>query len=100
MFGYHKSIEMPRPEEALPGRAEAMPVPARHAVLGTPLAPPYPATCAIAWFGMGCFWGAERRFWLQDGVYATAVGYAGGHTPTRRIAKCVPVAPGIPRSCR
>ena len=72
---------MPRPEEALPGRAEAMPVPERHFVLGTSMLPPYPAGSASAIFGLGCFWGAERRFWELDGIYTTAVGYAGGYTP-------------------
>jgi peptide-methionine (S)-S-oxide reductase len=66
---------------ALPGRAEAMPVPERHEVLGTPLRPPFPAGVETAVFGMGCFWGAERIFWQAPGVYTTAVGYAGGHTP-------------------
>jgi len=72
---------MVRREEALPGRAVAMPVPARHAVLGTPLVPPFPAATAQAVFGMGCFWGAERLFWKLPGIYTTAVGYAGGYTP-------------------
>jgi len=81
MFGYHKAIEMPRPEDALPGRAEALPVPETHTVLGTRLLPPFPDGCEVAYFGMGCFWGAERRFWQQEGVYSTAVGYAGGYTP-------------------
>jgi peptide-methionine (S)-S-oxide reductase len=68
-------------EHALPGRSQAMPVARAHAVLGTPLAPPYPAGLELACFGMGCFWGAERKFWEADGVYSTTVGYAGGHTP-------------------
>ncbi|HUB74253.1 MAG TPA: peptide-methionine (S)-S-oxide reductase MsrA [Solirubrobacteraceae bacterium] len=67
--------------QALPGRAEEMVVPARHEVLGTPLKGPFPAGVATAIFGMGCFWGAERIFWEAEGVYTTAVGYAGGHTP-------------------
>jgi peptide-methionine (S)-S-oxide reductase len=71
---------MPSPEQALPGRTAAMPVAPTHAVLGTPLAPPYPAGLELAMFGMGCFWGAERKFWQLDGVYSTAVGYAGGYT--------------------
>ncbi len=66
---------------ALPGRAQEMRVPTLHAVLGTPLKPPFPAEVQTAIFGMGCFWGAERMFWQADGVYTTAVGYAGGITP-------------------
>jgi peptide-methionine (S)-S-oxide reductase len=69
------------PEQALPGRQERMPVPARHDVLGTPLEPPFPEGLEQAVFGMGCFWGAERVFWQAPGVYTTAVGYAGGYTP-------------------
>jgi peptide-methionine (S)-S-oxide reductase len=67
--------------EALPGRATEMPVPARHEVLGAPLRPPFPAGVQTVVFGMGCFWGAERIFWQAQGVYTTAVGYAGGFTP-------------------
>ena len=67
--------------ESLPGRSTPMPVPARHTVTGNPLQPPWPAGLQEAVFGMGCFWGAERRFWQQPGVWTTAVGYAGGYTP-------------------
>ena len=67
--------------ESLPGRGTSMPVPARHEVKGNPLQPPWPAGMQEAVFGMGCFWGAERRFWQQPGVWTTAVGYAGGFTP-------------------
>jgi peptide-methionine (S)-S-oxide reductase len=74
-------LRMPTRAEALPGRSERMPVPARHFVLDAPLAPPYPAGLELALFGMGCFWGAERKFWQAPGVYTTAVGYAGGLTP-------------------
>jgi peptide-methionine (S)-S-oxide reductase len=74
-------LEVPTPDEALPGRPDPMPVAAHHFVLGTRLAPPFPEGLELACFGMGCFWGAERRFWEAEGVYSTAVGYAGGHTP-------------------
>jgi peptide-methionine (S)-S-oxide reductase len=76
-----KSLTLPAADQALPGRAEPMIVPARHFVLGTPLEPPFPAGIEQAVFGMGCFWGAERKFWQAPGVYTTAVGYAGGYTP-------------------
>jgi peptide-methionine (S)-S-oxide reductase len=79
-FGRDKTA-MVEPESALPGRPEAIVVPALHAVLGTPLTGPFPAGVDTAVFGMGCFWGAERIFWQADGVYTTAVGYAGGITP-------------------
>ena len=73
--------ELPAADQALPGRDEAMPVPETHFVLGTRLQPPFPPGMQLALFGLGCFWGAERRFWQLDGVYSTAVGYAGGYTP-------------------
>ena len=72
---------MPGPDEALPGREDAMPVPEHHYVNGHPLVGPFPAHLEQAVFGMGCFWGVERIFWQLDGVYTTAVGYAGGLTP-------------------
>jgi len=72
---------MPAPGDALPGREEAMPVSAKHFVNGNPLEPPFPDGMEQAMFGLGCFWGAERKFWEVAGVYATAVGYAGGYTP-------------------
>ena len=76
-----RKTTMPEPHEALPGRDEKMPVPARHYVNGNPLQPPFPEGLETAMFGLGCFWGAERMFWQADGVFSTAVGYAGGLTP-------------------
>lgn len=80
LFGRNKTSMVAR-AEALPGRPSAMPVPARHAVLDAPLAPPYPSGTLVADFGLGCFWGAERKFWQTPGVVSTAVGYQGGYTP-------------------
>jgi len=80
IFDSRKS-RMPDPSQALPGREEAMPVPAAHLVLGSALVGPFPEGTEQAVFGMGCFWGAERKFWTLDGVVTTAVGYAGGSTP-------------------
>jgi peptide-methionine (S)-S-oxide reductase len=80
MFLFTKT-EMIKPEDALPGRDTPLPVPDRHEVLGTPLQPPFPDGMEQLVVGMGCFWGAERIFWQADGVYTTAVGYAGGYTP-------------------
>ena len=77
---FMKKVKMPAPNEALPGRARKMPVPAKHFVNGHPLEPPYPAGMEPAVFGLGCFWGAEKYFWQLPGVYVTAVGYAGGYT--------------------
>jgi peptide-methionine (S)-S-oxide reductase len=81
LFGFGKKNAMPAPSEALPGRAEAMPVPGQHFVNGNPLQPPFPDGMELAMFGMGCFWGAERKFWQLPGVFSTAVGYAAGYTP-------------------
>jgi peptide-methionine (S)-S-oxide reductase len=76
-----KKNRMVSAAEALPGRSQPMPVPAAHHVNGRPLLPPYPEGLEIAEFGLGCFWGAERRFWQTPGVWVTAAGYAGGYTP-------------------
>ncbi|MGD1909186.1 MAG: peptide-methionine (S)-S-oxide reductase MsrA [Leptolyngbyaceae cyanobacterium] len=81
LFGLGKKLTVPSPEEALPGRSNAMPVPGKHYVNGNPLKSPFPEGMEIALFGLGCFWGAERKFWQTEGVFSTAVGYAAGHTP-------------------
>ena len=78
---FREKTKMIDTERALPGRDQKLAVPDRHFVLGTPLEPPFPEGIETAVFGMGCFWGAERKFWEADGVYTTAVGYAGGYTP-------------------
>jgi peptide-methionine (S)-S-oxide reductase len=79
MFG--KSARIPTAAEALPGRSDRMTVPDAHYVNGHRIAPPFPAGLELAMFALGCFWGAERKFWQLPGVYSTAVGYAAGHTP-------------------
>ncbi len=82
MFMFKKKLEMPAAGEALPGRAQPIPTAAKHFINGRPLKGPYPAGFETAVFGMGCFWGAERKFWeLGDGIHVTAVGYAAGLTP-------------------
>ena len=81
LFGFGKKLTLPTVREALPGRSEKMPVPSTHYVNGHPLQPPFPGGMESAMFGLGCFWGAERKFWQLEGVYTTAVGYAAGITP-------------------
>jgi peptide-methionine (S)-S-oxide reductase len=82
MFMFKKSAEMPGRGQALPGRSQPIPTAARHFINGNPLKGPYPQGLETAIFGMGCFWGAERKFWeLGDGIHVTAVGYAAGETP-------------------
>lgn len=80
-FHSEKKRRMPSAEEALPGRSTEIPVAPKHFVLDAPLRGPFPEDTELAMFGLGCFWGAERKFWKAPGVYTTAVGYAGGHTP-------------------
>ena len=81
LFTSPMKLRLPQPDQALPGRQETMSVPERHFVNGHRIVPPFPAGLEQAVFGMGCFWGAERKFWQAPGVYSTAVGYAGGSTP-------------------
>lgn len=83
MFGFHakKKLTLPSPEESLPGRSQPLSISERHIVNGHRIVPPFPEGLELALFGMGCFWGAERRFWTLNGVYSTMVGYAGGYTP-------------------
>ena len=81
LFGFGKKLTLPTAREALPGRSEKMPVPSAHYVNGHPLQPPFPGGMESAMFGLGCFWGAERKFLQLEGVYTTAVGYAAGITP-------------------
>ncbi len=81
MFAFRRQMQLPAPGEALPGRDQVMTVTNRHWVHGRPLLPPFPAGLELALLGLGCFWGAERRFWQLEGVWTTAVGYAAGLTP-------------------
>ena len=76
-----KKLALPDPASALPGRDTPMPVTNRHFVTGNPILPPFPASMEQAIFGLGCFWGAERKFWEYPHIYSTAVGYSGGYTP-------------------
>jgi peptide-methionine (S)-S-oxide reductase len=81
MLSLRKKTALPSREQALRGRPDPLPVPERHFVTGNRLKPPFPQGHALALFGLGCFWGAERKFWQIPGVYSTSVGYAGGYTP-------------------
>ncbi|MDS4028742.1 MAG: peptide-methionine (S)-S-oxide reductase MsrA [Candidatus Contendobacter sp.] len=81
MSWLRRSVQMPRPEDAPPGRSTPLSMPTHHYVNDHPLQPPFPVGMEQALFGLGCFWGAERKLWTQTGVYSTAVGYAGGFTP-------------------
>jgi len=81
IFGFGKKLTLPSPEQALPGRSASMIVKNTHYVNGNPIKPPFPAELDRVIFGLGCFWGAERKFWQVQGVYTTAVGYAAGYTP-------------------
>ena len=78
---FSKPYQLPRQEDALPGRTEKMTVSPTHFINGNRVTPPFPANTRMAMFGLGCFWGAERKFWETPGVYSTSVGYAGGFTP-------------------
>jgi peptide-methionine (S)-S-oxide reductase len=81
LFGFGKKSTLPSAQDALPGRTTEMPLTDRHFVNGNPLKPPFPEGMELAMFGMGCFWGAERKFWQLNGVFSTSVGYAAGVTP-------------------
>jgi peptide-methionine (S)-S-oxide reductase len=81
MYSFRKKAQMPAPSDVLPGREQPLQVPERHFVNGNRIVPPFPAGMQQALFGLGCFWGAERKFWQVPGVYSTAVGYAAGQTP-------------------
>lgn len=87
MFKSHKLLQMPTPEQALPGRDETMAITNQHYVMGHPIREPFPQNMKMAMFGLGCFWGAERKFWQVEGVYSTAVGYSAGHTPNPSYAE-------------
>ena len=100
MFMFKKSLDIPSKADALPGRPNPIRTAATHFVNGNPLKGPYPAGLETAIFGFGCFWGAERKFWeLGDGIYTTAVGYAGGRRPTRPTRRSAPAAPATTRWC-
>ena len=91
MFSFkQKPMKIPTAAEALPGRSAPIPTASTHWVNGNPIKPPFPAGMETAVFGLGCFWGAERKFWQLPGVHATAVGYAGGPTPTGQLRPVPP----------
>jgi len=93
---FDKKLKIPSRADALPGRTEPMPVPESHHVNGAPLKGPFPAGLEQAMFALGCFWGAERKFWQLSGVYTTAVGYAGGFTPNptyREVCNVLSIVP-------
>ena len=95
-----RKTTLPSRDDALPGRAQALRVPVRHFVNGNRIVPPFAPNLEEAIFGLGCFWGAERRFWQTEGVYSTAVGYAGGFTPTPPTRRSARAAPATRRSFR
>ena len=97
LFG--DKTRIPAPGDALPGREERMAVPPRHTVLGNPMLPPLPDGFESASFGLGCFWGAERKFWQAPGVWTTAVGYQAGHTPNPTYQEVCSVEPGTTKLC-
>ncbi|MGY4283476.1 hypothetical protein ACVWXO_002696 [Bradyrhizobium sp. LM2.7] len=101
MLFMRKTTALPSAAEALPGRAQPLPTATTHFVNGAKLKPPYPVGLEQAVFGLGCFWGAERKFWeLGEGIHVTAVGYAGGHTPNPTYEEGpVRVAPATPKWC-
>ena len=100
MFGLGRKTEMVREEAALPGRDMEMPVPQKHFVLGTNMRAPWPDGHEVLIVGMGCFWGAERKFWQADGVYSTQVGYAAALPPTRLMKKYAAARPAIMKWCK
>ena len=100
MFSFRKPLEMPGPAQALPGRPDPLPTVEKHFVNGRSLQPPYPEGMEKAVFGLGCFWGAERKFWqLGDGIWVTAAGYAGGITPNPTYEEVCSGTTGHTRSC-
>lgn len=100
MFGFmRKSLSIPTAQEAMAGRDHAIPTAATHFVTHAPLKGPYPQGSEKALFGLGCFWGAERKFWQLPGVLVTAVAMRAGRRPIRPMTRCAPERPGTPRPC-